>query len=177
MFVPKSIYTDLAFRSIAEYLTQGNTYVIEQESIAPPLLQQKSCFVSIHLAQNCDLRGCIGTITPVYDSLFFEIIHNAVSAATRDPRFSSLTLRELQKIQLSVDVLSIPIKVENLLGHNPKTHGLIISDSKGRKGVLLPDLEGIDTAKQQEEIVKKKAGIYWGETNLNYFTFTVERFH
>ncbi len=177
MFQPRSIYTDLAFRTIVEFLTSGNTYAIEQEIIHDSLALKRSCFVSIHLAKTADLRGCIGTIRPVYDSLFLEIIRNAVSAATRDPRFKALTLKELDNIVLSVDVLSTPVKVDNLLGHNPKTHGLIISDGNYKQGVLLPDLEGIDTAEQQAAIVKQKAGIFSYATNLNYFTFTVERFH
>jgi len=176
MFVPRTIYTDLAFRSILEFLTSGNTLAIEKESINPLLAQKQACFVSIHLAKSGDLRGCIGTIKPFYDSLFLEIIRNAVAAATRDPRFNALTYSEMKEIELSVDVLSIPVKIQNLLGHNPKTHGLIISDSNFKQGVLLPDLEGIDTAEQQENIVKRKAGIASNATNLSYFSFTVERF-
>ncbi len=176
MFVPRTIYTDLAFRSILEFLTSGNTLAIEKESINPLLAQKQACFVSIHLAKSGYLRGCIGTIKPFYDSLFLEIIRNAVAAATRDPRFNALTYSEMKEIELSVDVLSIPVKIQNLLGHNPKTHGLIISDSNFKQGVLLPDLEGIDTAEQQENIVKRKAGIASNATNLSYFSFTVERF-
>lgn len=177
MYHPKSIYTEIALKSIQEFLQFGSTENIEQIEIPNELLVQKSCFVSLHLSKNNDLRGCIGTIEPVEENLFYEIIRNSISSATRDRRFNPLSIKELDNIEISVDVLSTPEKKSDLSHHNPKTHGLIISDKNHRRGVLLPNLEGVDTKEQQIEIVKRKAVIAKYETALEYFTFTVERFH
>ncbi len=173
----KSIYTKIAFESIQHFLNYRNTDALFEQVIPDALLVQKACFVTLHVAKNGYLRGCIGTLEPVYEHLFSEIVHNAVAAATRDTRFEPLTLAELQTIDISVDVLTKPKKQTDLSNHNPKTHGLIISDGLYRRGVLLPDLEGIDSAEQQISIVKRKAGIAAYETNLEYFTFQVERFY
>lgn len=177
MYLPKSIYTQIALEAIKEYLETGKTKTVRAQEIPRELKERKSCFVSLHIAKNDDLRGCIGTIEPVEDNLFLEIIRNAVSAATRDSRFRPLTTEEIKEISISVDVLSLPVEVNDLSNHNPKTHGLIISDNNFRKGVLLPNLEGIDTAEKQISIVKRKAGIYEYEKNLKYYTFTVDRFY
>lgn len=177
MYLPKTIYTEIALKSIKEFLETGKTTGVEKETIPVELFEKKACFVSLHIAKNDDLRGCIGTIEPVRENLFYEIIRNAVSSATRDSRFNSLKIDELDSIKLSVDVLSVPEKTTDLSNHNPKTHGLIISDGNYRRGVLLPNLEGIDTAEEQINIVMRKAGIYANDANLEYYTFTVERFH
>ena len=177
MYIPKTIYTKIALKSIKEFLETGRTTKIESEEIPIELREKKACFVSLHIAKNNNLRGCIGTIEPVRENLYQEIIKNAVSAASRDTRFNPLALSEFNSITLSVDVLSIPKKKNDLQNHNPKTHGLIISDGNYRRGILLPNLEGIDTAQQQEDIVMQKAGIHLTNSNLKYYTFTVERFH
>ena len=175
MYKPETIYTELALKSIQEFLETGKVIHLSSQTIPELLLVKKSCFVSLHIAKNSNLRGCIGTIQPVQENLFHEIIKNAVSSASRDSRFKPLSIEELDLIEISVDVLSIPEKKENLSNHNPKTHGLIISDGNYRRGVLLPNLEGIDTVEQQVDIVMEKAGIY-DHINLEYYTFTVERF-
>ena len=177
MYLPKTIYTEIALKSIKEFLETGKTTGVEKETIPAELFAKKACFVSLHIAKNDDLRGCIGTIEPVRENLFYEIIRNAVSSATRDSRFNSLNIDELDSIKLSVDVLSVPEKTTDLSNHNPKTHGLIISDGNYRRGVLLPNLEGINTAEEQINIVLRKAGISKKEPNLEYYTFTVERFY
>jgi AmmeMemoRadiSam system protein A len=104
------------------------------------------------------LRGCIGTIEPVKDSLAEEIIANAISAATRDPRFPPVRAEELPNLKYSVDVLSAPEPCA--LGDlDPKTYGVIVEDESGRRGLLLPDLEGIKAPAEQVEIALRKAGI------------------
>ena len=116
-----------------------------------------ACFVSIKTSQGA-LRGCIGTLVPSQATLDREIIENAVAAATRDPRFPPMTAEELEGVRLSVDVLSDPEPVEGVEQLDPRLWGVIVS--KGwRRGVLLPDLEGVDTAEQQVEIAARKAGL------------------
>ena len=128
------------------------------EIILSPLWKEhKSCFVSIK-TKNGELRGCIGTLRPLNPSLDKEIIANAISASTSDPRFPPMTKDELNNVIFSVDVLSEPEPIENITQLDPKKYGVIVS--KGyRRGVLLPDLEGVDTAEQQIEIAAMKAGL------------------
>lgn len=133
--------------------------------------EHKSCFVSIK-TKNGELRGCIGTLSPVHESLDKEIIANAVSASTRDPRFPPMKKFELDNVIFSVDVLSEAERIKNITQLNPKIYGVIVS--KGyRRGVLLPDLEGVDTAEQQVEIAAMKAGLHsLDDITLERFTVT-----
>ena len=103
------------------------------------------------------MRGCIGTIFPTTDCVASEIIRNAIAAATEDPRFIPVSYHELKDLHISVDVLMRPEKAtkDEL---NPKKYGVIVSKGM-RKGVLLPNLEGIDTVDEQLAIACQKAGI------------------
>ena len=113
-------------------------------------------FVSIH--ENGSLRGCIGTIYPVREHLAQEIISNAVSAASKDPRFLPIREEELPYLEISVDVLGAPEDIGSLDELDVKRYGVIVT-SGGRRGLLLPDLDGVDTPDQQVAIAKQKAGI------------------
>ena len=121
------------------------------------------------------MRGCIGTIDPAKDTLAEEIILNAISAATRDPRFAPIREDELPGLKYSVDVLSPPepAKLDDL---DPKVYGVIVEDKSGlRRGLLLPNLKGIETVAQQIEIASRKAGIPLGE-KVKLFRFSAERY-
>lgn len=124
----------------------------------PPemLHQQAGAFVSIH--EHGRLRGCIGTIAPVTESLAQEIIDNAVSAATRDPRFNPITPDELEWLEISVDVLGEPEQISSRDELDVKRYGVIVT-SGSRRGLLLPDLDGVDTVDQQVDIAMRKGGI------------------
>ena len=104
------------------------------------------------------LRGCIGTIEATKDSLAEEIINNAISASTQDPRFPAMTEDELKWLEINVDVLGEPEYIYSMDQLDPKRYGVIVQ-KRYRRGLLLPDLDGVDTAEQQVEIAKKKAGI------------------
>lgn len=135
--------------------------------------EHKSCFVSIK-TKNGELRGCIGTLSPVHESLDREIIANAVSASTRDPRFPPMERSELNDVIFSVDVLSESERIENITQLNPKIYGVIVS--KGyRRGVLLPDLEGVDSAEEQVRIAAMKAGLR-SLDDITLERFTVMRY-
>jgi AmmeMemoRadiSam system protein A len=122
-----------------------------------------------------DLRGCIGTVDPVNDSLTEEIITNAVSSATRDPRFAPVRPDELPGLKYSVDVLSTPEPCD-LDDLDPKVYGVVVEDEVGfRRGLLLPNLEGIASAADQVEIASRKAGIPPG-TPVKLFRFRAERY-
>jgi len=118
--------------------------------------RRAGAFVSIH--KQGRLRGCIGTIAPTRASLAEEIIHNAVSAATRDPRFDPIRPDELAWLEISVDVLGEPEDIDSQDALDVKRYGVIVT-SGGRRGLLLPDLEGVDTVARQVAIARQKAGI------------------
>jgi AmmeMemoRadiSam system protein A/AmmeMemoRadiSam system protein B len=163
----------LARRAIETYVREGR--VIEEPFTSDPVLKARAaCFVSIKTLEG-DLRGCIGTIEPAKETLAAELIANAISSATRDPRFPPVMPSELSHLRYSVDVLSTPepAQFEEL---DPKVYGVIVNDESGvRRGLLLPDLQGVETARQQVDIAARKAGIAPG-TPLKFSRFRVERF-
>lgn len=133
---------------------------------------RKATFVSIK--KNGNLRGCIGTIIPTKRNLAEEIIYNAISAGTQDPRFNPIRVEELSDLIYSVDVLYDPEQIVSIKELNVKRYGVIVT--KGfRRGLLLPDLEGIDTPEEQVLIALQKAGIEPGE-EYSMQRFLVERF-
>ena len=113
-------------------------------------------FVSIH--SHGRLRGCIGTIAPTTRCVAQEIIRNAVSASTQDPRFAPITEDELKWLEVSVDVLGEPEKIDSADQLDVKRYGVIVSCGS-RRGLLLPDLDGVDTPAQQISIALQKGGI------------------
>ncbi len=128
--------------------------------------RRAACFVS--LKKHGELRGCIGTLEPAEPDLSAEIARNARSAAFHDPRFPRVRADELQTLTCSVDVLS-PSEPCALADLDPALYGVIVL-AGFRRGVLLPDLQGVDTVEQQVDIALQKAGIGRGEA------FTLERF-
>ncbi|MQY70046.1 MAG: AmmeMemoRadiSam system protein A [Firmicutes bacterium] len=163
----------LAKRTIEDYLRSGK--VISPPSRIPEVFQKKAgTFVSLH--KKGKLRGCIGTYLPTQDNLANEIIKNAISAATQDPRFPPVDTSEIKDLEISVDVLSKPEPVKSQCELDPKKYGVIVS-KEWQRGLLLPDLEGVDTVEQQLEIAKQKAGL--GGTpveQLEIQRFTVTRY-
>jgi AmmeMemoRadiSam system protein A len=133
---------------------------------------RRACFVSIKTLDG-GLRGCVGTIAPVRPSLDAEIIENAISASTRDPRFPSMRSAELPGVTFSVDVLSEPERVVDRSALDARRWGVIVSKGM-RRGVLLPDLEGVDTVDEQLEIACRKAGIH-DAAGITIERFSVER--
>ena len=155
------IYVELAKATIEEYVKTRNVYEPDGSTLPDEMKNTRSgAFVSIH--KNGQLRGCIGTFLPIQDNLANEIIGNAISAATRDPRFSPITEDELGALEINVDVLSTPEDIDSPDMLDVKRYGVIVSNG-GRRGLLLPDLEGVDTVEEQISIAMQKAGIYPGE--------------
>lgn len=108
------------------------------------------------------LRGCIGTFMPVQDNIALEIVHNAISACSEDPRFDPITEEELDNLVISVDVLGEIEPVEDISTLDPRIYGIIVSHGS-KRGLLLPSLEGVDTVTDQIQIACHKAGIHEGE--------------
>ncbi|MCL5407194.1 MAG: AmmeMemoRadiSam system protein A [Patescibacteria group bacterium] len=151
------IYIKLAKLTIYEYLK--NNRLPEKKEIPVELLNiHAGCFVSLHLKKDGNLRGCIGTILPTCKNLGAEIINNAV-AACQDPRFEEVKIREYDDLDIQVDVLQEPEQINSEESLDPKKYGVIVKAADGRTGLLLPDLEGVDNAKDQIAIARQKAGI------------------
>jgi AmmeMemoRadiSam system protein A len=165
----ESEIVSLARRTIETYVRER--CVIDAGTPSGLLAGRAGAFVSLHRAH--DLRGCIGTIGPTAATLADEVIHNAIQAATADPRFPALTAPELDDLEISVDVLheAEPCAFEDL---DPADYGVIVS-ADWRRGLLLPDLEGVDTPEQQVAIAKRKAGISPGE-QVHLERFRVDRY-
>ncbi len=135
--------------------------------------RRAGAFVSLHKDGN--LRGCIGTIMATQKTLAEEILQNAISACSRDPRFSPVEADELDDLEYSVDVLGEPERIFSIKDLNVKKYGVIVENG-GRRGLLLPDLEGVDTVEEQIAIAKRKAGIRADE-KVTLWRFEVIRHH
>ena len=157
------------------------SYVRERKALDPdplPGLEQRRAgvFVSLHLPDG-SLRGCIGTTEPTQPGIEDEIVRNAISAATRDPRFYPLRPDELEGLDISVDILGEPEEVSGTMELDPKRFGIVVQTADGRQALLLPDLEGVDTVDQQVRITCRKGGIDPDRDHYRIFRFQVERHH
>ncbi|HXY74132.1 MAG TPA: MEMO1 family protein [Dehalococcoidales bacterium] len=160
----------LARETVETYVTKHT--IPEVKDVPQEMRGKAGVFVSIHAGDN--LRGCIGTIGPTKNNIAEEIIHNAISSATRDPRFPPISKNELSGLNYSVDVLMPPEPVESEKELDPKKYGAIV-ESGWRRGLLLPALEGVDTVAHQIEICRAKAGIEYNEP-VKLYRFEVKRY-
>lgn len=162
-------YVALARQSLEYFVKNGRRLPAEDvlrelrqeaagtDPAAADLIARKAgAFVSIH--EDGRLRGCIGTISAVQPTLAEEILHNAVSACSEDPRFSPVRPEELDRLEYSVDVLGPAEKISSPQELDVKRYGVIVTNGY-RRGLLLPDLDGVDTVEDQIAIAEKKAGI------------------
>lgn len=181
------LYVRLAAASIRRFVSERKRMTMEEaekmiredpnasESQREELLHGKAgAFVSIR--EEGELRGCIGTTGPTKPCLAEEILENAVSAAVRDPRFPEIRPEELPVLSISVDVLGRPEPIASADSLDVKRYGVIVSKG-GRRGLLLPDLEGVDTPAQQIQIALQKAGLDPDETDYSLERFEVVRHH
>ncbi len=161
----------LAKGTVETYVREGRTIQPPRE-LTPEMTEKAGVFVSIK--KKGQLRGCIGTFLPIRENVAQEVIQNAISAATEDPRFLPVDSSELEELEYSVDVLSKPEKVKGIDELDPKRYGVIV-ESGGRRGLLLPDLEGVDTTQEQIRIARLKAGISL-EEDIELYRFEVKRY-
>ncbi len=160
----------LAKETVESYVK--NRKLPQPKELTPEMKEKAGVFVSIK--KHGQLRGCIGTFEPTTENVAQEIISNAVSSATRDPRFLPITADELPDLTYSVDVLTRPEPVSSVEELDPKKYGVIV-ECGGRRGLLLPDLEGVDTVEHQIQICRQKAGIYPDEP-VKLYKFEVKRY-
>jgi len=164
-------FVKLAKDTIEKYIRTGELLTVPEE-LTDDMKDKRGTFVS--LKKKGILRGCIGTIFSVQSNVAGEIITNAISAATKDPRFPPVTTDELDELDISVDVLSDAEKVSDIDQLDPKRYGVIVT-SRGKKGLLLPNLEGVNTIEEQIDIAKKKAEIGPHE-DVEIMRFEVKRY-
>lgn len=163
----EDVFVRLARKSLESYVI--NRKKIKKSDDLEPELLEKQAGVFVSLKMDGQLRGCIGTIFPTTDCIADEIIQNAISAGMEDPRFYPVEEEELDRLIYSVDVLGEPEKVQSIEELDPKRYGVIV-EKGARRGLLLPDLKGINTPEEQVSTALKKAGILPDER------YTIERF-
>ncbi len=163
----------LAKDTIENYVRHGKT-IQPPEELTPEMEKRAGTFVSIH--KHGMLRGCIGTIEPTQDNVAQEVIQNAISAATQDPRFPPIMPEELADLDIKVDVLGEPEPVDGPDELDPRRYGVIVKSARDqRRGLLLPDLEGVDTVEYQVDVARRKAGIRPDEA-IELYRFEVVRY-
>lgn len=166
-------YVKLAREVIEHYVKTNGGYLRTPRHIIPEMTAQKAgVFVSLKIRGV--LRGCIGTIGPMYDNVAEEIRHNAISACSRDPRFTPVMPDELEELEYSVDVLGPMEPISSPSQLDVKRYGVLVTKGS-RSGLLLPNLPGVDTIDQQVDIAKQKAGIRPEENGCELQRFEVVR--
>ncbi len=160
-------YVALARAALETYLANGSHLPIPNS--LPIEMTNRSAGVFVSIKKNGALRGCIGTIQATTPCIAEEIIQNAISAGTQDPRFPPISTDELSSLCISVDVLGEAEHIESIDQLNVKEYGVIVS-SGWKRGLLLPNLEGVDSPEEQVQISLQKAGISPDEP------YTMERF-
>ena len=166
-------YVKLARKTIETYIKEGRVIKVPDDLPSEMYERSAGAFVSLHIRGG--LRGCIGTIAATCDCVAEEIIQNAISASTKDPRFEPVEENELDRLEYSVDVLGDAEDIDSKAQLDVKKYGVIVTNGF-RRGLLLPDLDGVDTVDDQIAIAKRKAGI--GEyEKVNLQRFEVVRHH
>jgi AmmeMemoRadiSam system protein B/AmmeMemoRadiSam system protein A len=173
IIIPAAMHplVQLARDTVEAYVREGRT-IRPPADISPEMKEKAGVFVSLH--EHGALRGCIGTFEPAKENVASEIISNAISSATKDPRFPPVSQEELKDLDYSVDVLTTPEQVKDASQLDPKKYGAIV-ECGWRRGLLLPDLEGVDTVERQIDICRQKAGISPREP-VNLYRFQVKRY-
>jgi Uncharacterized conserved protein len=173
--IMKNPLVKLAQKTVEEYVRSGK--VISSPKGNFPGITDKKAGVFVSIKKFGELRGCIGTIKPTAKNIAKEVIHNAISAATHDSRFEPISENELSQLSYSVDVLHPTESIRSISELNPKLYGVIVQLGD-KQGLLLPRLEGINTAKKQVRIAMQKAGISQKQiNNIKLSRFKVDRFY
>ena len=178
----------LAKSAVENYIRKGK--VIERPKDLPAEFLTRKAGVFVTIEKNGDFRGCIGTYLPTRKNIAEEIIHNAIAAATEDYRFGPITKEELSELSYAVYILSEPELVKDLKNLHPKKYGIIVKTAPisvsedvvfnghfvAKTGLLLPDLEGVDTVEKQIFITCQKAGIDPASEKIIIYRFSAEKY-
>lgn len=197
----KDVIINLAKKAVKEYLETGNT-INPPKGLPEKILKEKAgVFVSIYKTHQKPqiktlkttkkelrglprslrhpvgvLRGCIGTFLPTKENIAQEIIANSILAVTKDPRFEPVVKDEFSNLKFSIDILEPPETIKDIKKHHPKKHGLIVKCQDGRCGLLLPDIDGVDTLEQQYLICCQKGNIDPLAEKPSFYSFNVKRY-
>ena len=171
-------YTQLARKTAENFVKTGE--IINSPQNLPEVFYnaQKAVFVTIHKHEENNricLRGCIGTLEPTKSNIAEEIIQNAIWACRDDNRFLPVTEKELDKLTYEVSLLDHPEQIYSTQDLDPKKYGVIIRTEDGRTGLLLPDIEGVESPLHQVEIAARKGCIDVDRDEFSLFRFTVEK--
>ncbi len=174
--VKEDDYIKLARKSIEHYVHQHTKFDVKKAEhhdkifskgfLDDAMNKRAGAFVSIHKEDK--LRGCIGTTEPTSPNLVDEIIYNAISACSSDPRFHPVEVDELKDLEISVDILSPYESIDSMNELNINKYGVIVEQGF-KRGLLLPNLDGINSVDEQVSIAKQKAGIVNGKIKLYRF--------
>lgn len=169
-------YSSLAQKALKSYLETRQIIELPENLPEEMLIKQAGIFVTLEKGK--ELRGCIGTFLPVYNNIASEIIHNAIAAGIQDYRFLPVTSEEIPDLSFSVSILSKPEKVRGPEDLDPKKYGVIVHcEETGQRGLLLPDLEGVDTPEKQIAICLEKGGIDPTRSKkISLYRFTVKKY-
>lgn len=167
-------YIQLAKNTIESYFRTGKIPPLPPGLPRKILTLRAGVFVSIYKGQ--ELRGCIGTYLPTEPNIAEEIISNAIAAATHDWRFSPITPDELNELSYSVYILEEPRQIKSLEELDPKKYGILIKSETGKTGLLLPDLDGIDTVEKQLSAVCHKCGVKLSNEKVVICKFSAEKY-
>lgn len=183
-------YTSLAKLAVESFIKEKK--IISSPPDLPKEFFEKKSGTFVTIMKNNELRGCIGTYLPIRKNIAKEIINNAIAAATEDYRFNPITKEELPYLSYTVYILSEPELVKDISGLNPKKYGIIVKTTPifsgqrsevmfngitpPKSGLLLPDLDGIDTVEQQLSIACQKGGIDINKEKILIYRFTVEKY-
>jgi len=166
-------YVLLAKQAIENYIKEKTPLVLPS-GLSPDLLIKKAG-VFVTVMKGGELRGCIGTYLPIRENIAEEIIYNAVAAATEDNRFESISEEELPQLSYAVYLLNEPELIKDLKELDPKKYGIVIKTSY-KSGLLLPDLEGIDTIEKQIAIACEKGGVDPAREKFVIYRFSAEKY-
>lgn len=167
-------YTKLAKDAVEAYI--GSKKVIKVPEDLPAEFYNRRAGVFVTIFNKKELRGCIGTFVATKKNIAEEIIDNAISACSKDFRFSRITPEELPDLSYEVSILSEPKIVGDVKKLDAKKYGVIVATADGRRGLLLPDLEGVNDVEHQIAIASEKGGIDIEKDNFEIHSFTVEKY-
>lgn len=170
-----NLYTNLAKQAIETYIKEKK--VISPSKNLPQEFFKTKAGVFVSIFNDNNLKGCIGTYLPTRNNIAEEIINNAIAAATQDYRFNSITLKELPKLSYQVYILEKPKPIKNIKELNPEEYGVLVKSENGKSGLLLPDLDGIDTVEKQLNAVCFKCGVIPGQEKIIICKFKAKKYH
>lgn len=171
-------YTALARQTVETYAKTGNTIPVPQDLPENFYREQKGVFVTVYKNEDGErrLRGCVGTFSPTWENITAEIIQNAIFASQEDDRFDPVTENELGSLSYEVSLLNPPEQIYSGADLDVKKYGVIVKTADGRIGLLLPDIEGVDSPLHQIEIAARKGRIDFQREEYSLFRFTVTKY-